>query len=133
MSHPSKVKGTAWESAIVGYLRRVTGIEHIERRALRGTKDCGDVSGIPGVVIEAKNERAMSLAGWLEEALVEQVNAGARYGVVWHKRRGATSPGAAYVTMTGAQFVLLLVEAGYLRPDLPTVEMLTGVPEGWAA
>lgn len=91
------------------------GVPHAERRALNSTKDRGDVAGIPGVVIEAKNEAKTKLGEWLNEAEVERSNAGAVVGVVWHKRRGIASPLGGYVTMTGAQFVRLLREAGYIE------------------
>lgn len=107
-------KGTRWETAIVDYLR-AHGAPHAERRATAGAKDRGDVAGIPGLVIEAKSHTAMNLAGWLDEAEAERANDGAGLAVVWHKRRGKTSAGDGYVTMTGATFVQLLIEAGYIR------------------
>ena len=110
----SRQKGTAWEVRIVEYLR-THGAPHAERRALNGAKDRGDVAGIPGVVIEAKNEKTMSLAGWVDEAEAEAVNARAELAVVWHHRRGKASPGQAYVTMTGETFAHLLAMAGYTK------------------
>ena len=60
----SKAKGTAWESAIAAYLQGA-GWVHAERRTLSGANDRGDVAGLPGVVIEAKNAPKLSwLAGW---------------------------------------------------------------------
>ena len=112
----SKSKGTRWESAIVEYLR-ASGVPHAERRALNGTKDRGDVAGIPGVVIEAKNAATVSLGAWLDEAEAERVNDGAAVAVVWHHRRGKRSPASGYVTMSGATLVELLVAAGYIRRD----------------
>jgi len=47
----ARAKGTAWETAIVGYLRG-RGAPHAERRALNGSNDRGDIAGIPGLVIE---------------------------------------------------------------------------------
>lgn len=108
----SKRKGTAWESAIVRYLIE-RGRPAVERRALSGTADRGDIAGIVGVVIEAKSCKAMQLAAWLDEALVEQANDGADYAAVWHHRRGKGSPGDGYVTMTGEQWLRLLTAAGY--------------------
>ncbi len=108
----SRAKGTAWESAIVTYLRD-QGWPHAERRALQGSRDRGDIAGLPGVVVEAKNCRALDLAGWLDEATTEQANAGANVGAVWVKRRGRTNPDAGYVVMAGATFTALLREAGY--------------------
>jgi hypothetical protein len=109
----SRRKGTAWESAIVDYLT-ANGATQTERRALCGTADRGDIAGIPGLVIEAKNEKRVDLAGYVTEAECERVNDGARIGLAWVKRRGKTSPGDAYVVMTGANLVRLLVDAGYI-------------------
>lgn len=50
----SRAKGTSWETSIVRYLRD-QGWPHAERRALRGSNDCGDVAGVPLVCIEAKS------------------------------------------------------------------------------
>lgn len=108
----SKAKGTHWESAIVSYLRD-RGWVHAERRTLNGTRDRGDVAGLPGVVIEAKNAAKVELAGWTDEALREAGNAGADLGVVWFKRRGKTSAGDGFVLMTGETFAGLLKSAGW--------------------
>lgn len=107
-------RGTAYESKLVRYL--AAWWPHVERRARNGSKDRGDIAGIVGVVVEAKNCRAMDLAGWVDEAEAERVNDGAAVAVTWHKRRGKGSPGEDYVTMTGHQFVALLIEAGYGPP-----------------
>ena len=103
----SKRVGTAAESLVVDFLQR-HGFRYAERRALRGVNDCGDVTGLPGVVIEVKAHRELKLAEWMDETEVERANAGAELAVCWHKRRGKGSPGEWYVTMTGAQFLDLL-------------------------
>lgn len=110
----SKKKGTAAESAIVTYLRSI-GFIHAERRALNGNLDRGDITGIPGVVIEAKNCARQELAAWVAEAEAERANDRADVAAVWHKRRGKGSPADWFVTMTGAQFAALLLE----REGLP--------------
>ena len=110
----ARKKGTNWESAIVTYLRE-NGAPHAERRATAGARDRGDIAGVPGVVIEAKSHTGLNLAGWLDEAEKERVNDNAALAVVWHKRRGKASAGDGYVTMSGATFVQLLIEAGYIR------------------
>lgn len=112
MSNPSKRKGTSWESTIVDYLK-TRGWLHAERRALAGNQDRGDIAGIPGVVIEAKNANRTELGSWLDEAKTETRNDHADLGVVWFKRRGRTSAGDGYVLMDGATFVWLLNSAGY--------------------
>lgn len=111
----SKSKGTAFESAIVRYLLE-EGFAQVERRALSGTADRGDIAGIPGWVLEAKNCKRVELAGWLDEAALEQANDGAEFSAVWHHRVGRAHPSAGYVTMTGAMFVRLLRAAGYGDP-----------------
>jgi len=108
----SRAAGTRWETAIVGWLR-VNGRPHVERRAMNGNHDRGDITGIPGLVIEAKNARRVELAQWVDEALAERVNADADLAVVWVKRRGKTSPGDAFVVMDGDTFMRLLTQAGY--------------------
>lgn len=114
----SKQKGTAWESAIVRLLAD-EGFTQVERRALAGTSDRGDIAGLPGWVIEAKNCKRMDLAGWVDEAALEQANDGAEFSAVWHHRVGKAKPEAGYVTMTGATFVRLLQAAGYGNPSSP--------------
>jgi hypothetical protein len=107
-------KGPHWEARIVAYLRD-HGVPHAERRVMGGGSDRGDVAGIPGVVIEAKNVASLQLAAWVDEAEAERVNDRADVAVVWHHRRGKTSPADGYVTMTGAALVHLLTEAGYIK------------------
>lgn len=103
----SKAKGTAAETAVVTYLQK-WGYPDAERRALHGALDQGDVAGVSGVVVEVKNCKAMALAEWVDEAGDEASNADAPIGVVWHKRRGFTSPSFWYVTMEGHTFIKLL-------------------------
>lgn len=109
----SKAKGTAAETAVVGYLRD-QGALHVERRALSGTQDRGDVAGIPGIVTEVKNVSRDGLPSWIDEAEVEKVNDGAVLAVVWHKRIRKGSPGEWFVTMKGSQWVEVLRLLGYL-------------------
>ena len=108
----AKKRGTAWETAIVNYLRD-KGFTYAERRALAGRHDQGDLTGIPGICVEAKSVSRLDLSGWLDEAETERDNARADVGLVWIKRRGHTSPGRAYVLMSGDDLVWLLKSAGY--------------------
>lgn len=115
MTRAGKQRGTRWETAIVDYLRTV-GAPHAERRAKNGAKDRGDLTGVPGLVVEAKSAARTELAAWVDEAEVERRNDNADIGLVWHKRRGKASPADGYVTMTGATAAKLLGLAGYLTP-----------------
>ncbi len=112
----SKRKGTGWETSVVQYLKE-NGVPHAERRALNGAKDRGDIAGIPGVVIECKNERTITLAQYADEVDAEATNDGAVVGVAWIKRRGKASPGDAYVLLDGATLVHLLTAAGYITEE----------------
>ncbi|MDX3637772.1 hypothetical protein PV728_47885 [Streptomyces europaeiscabiei] len=118
MTSKSKAKGSAWECAIVDYLRAV-GWPFAERRLAGSSKDRGDIAGVVGVVIEAKNAARTDLAGWIEEADLERSNDGAWLGIVWHKRRGKASAADGYVTMTGAQFTALLARALDIQTVIP--------------
>jgi len=127
-------KGPLAEALVVRCLQE-HGWPYAERRVMGGSRDRGDVAGIPGLVIEVKNRGALALAEWVDEAVSEatplrpvaligpdgkdtgrtrwdQVN---DLGVVWHKRRGKGDPLDWYVTMTGRDFLALL--AAYTRED----------------
>lgn len=101
-------RGTAWETAVVAYLNE-HGYPHAERRALRGTDDRGDIAGIPGVVLECKAVREISLAAIIDETAAEGRNAGARIAAAIVKRR-QKGVGDAYVVMTLDGFLELLGE-----------------------
>jgi hypothetical protein len=103
----SKAKGASWESRIVAALRDA-GFVHAERRTLNGSRDLGDITGIPGLVIEAKNCAKTELATWIDETERERDNAGAEFGVVWHHRRGRAAAEDGFVTMSGSTFLALL-------------------------
>jgi hypothetical protein len=92
MVNPSKDKGTKAETAVVRYLKSV-GYPNVERRALSGKYDRGDISGIPGVVISVKDVAARSLLPkFLEELRVMVATDNADFGVLWWKNRGKSSP-----------------------------------------
>lgn len=111
MANPSMAKGTRAENAVVEYLRG----QHwpfAERRAKSGNKDRGDIAGLGGpVVIEVKDCVKLDLAGWLGELAAEMRNDNARFGAVWHKKRGKGSPAEWYVTLPGHVFADMLKEA----------------------
>lgn len=113
----AKKAGSDWESKIVDALV-ARGWVHAERRRLAGAKDRGDIAGIPGIVIEAKNTASYNLAGAVKEAQAEARNDssgvfGVSHGVAWIKQHGKTSAEDGYVVMTGDTFMNLLKEAKY--------------------
>lgn len=79
-------KGSAFARDVCQYLAESLGLP-VERRVDGGTKDRGDVAGVPGWVLEAKACRQLDLAGWMEEALKEAANDGAPFYAVVAKRR----------------------------------------------
>lgn len=93
-----RAKGTSAETAVVRYLQD-NGFIHAERRALHGINDKGDITGIPGVVIEVKNHAKLTLAEWVKELQQEMVNANADFGFVVAKKKGTTNPAEWYAVM----------------------------------
>lgn len=112
MVNKPKQKGTAGESAVVSFLR-TQGFPHAERLALQGSADRGDITGIPGIVIEVKACQEYAFNAWLREARVERDNAGADFGLVVAKPRmvGTTRTGQWYALMYAFDF-LALAQAG---------------------
>lgn len=92
VNRPKQI-GTAAETAVVRYLRG-NGFPQVERRALTGAHDQGDVAGIPGVVIEVKGGTAaktasdLQVTAWLHETDVERTNAKADIGILVLARTG---------------------------------------------
>jgi hypothetical protein len=108
----SRAKGTAWAAAIVKYLID-QGWPHAETRDLHGNKDRGDIAGLIGVMIEAKNEKTITLAQYANEVETQTANDNASIGAAWIKRPRHTDPGKGYVLIDGATFTQLLKDAGY--------------------
>jgi hypothetical protein len=108
MANRSKMKGTAFESAVAGYLAEALGDDRIERRTLQGTSDRGDIAGVRfmgrRVVVECKAETRHRVPEWLREAEAERENDGAVFGVVVAKRVGVGDK------RTGEQLVLMTLE-----------------------
>ena len=111
----SKQKGTAFERLIADFLARELADDNIDRRAMQGLNDRGDISGIRvgpyRLVVECKNVRTMALSAWVKEAETEASNDAALAGVVVHKRRGYGQAGDQYVTMTARDLVAIIKAA----------------------
>ncbi|MFD5504629.1 hypothetical protein ACFWJS_33800 [Streptomyces sp. NPDC127061] len=86
MSNPSKAKGTAWESDIVGYLRDHHN-DRTHRNVQMGRLDIGDIDGYYLHALEAKAEKTITLSDYIAQANREAVNAGQPYGCAVVKRR----------------------------------------------
>lgn len=74
----SKARGTDTETKVVRFLREF-GFHEVERRALRGELDAGDIAGISGVCIEVKGDRSNKVAAWKVETVREAANAKADF------------------------------------------------------
>jgi hypothetical protein len=103
----AKRKGSAFERDVVHYLQE-HGFVDAERAYGAGRpEDIGDIVGVPGITVECKAVRQIDLAGFVDEAERERVNAKQPFGVAVVKRRGkATS--AAYVVVSLEAFAQLM-------------------------
>lgn len=114
----SKAKGTAAESAVVNALRRL-GWPHVERRALSGNVDKGDIAGIPGVCFEVKDAKTWQASGWLQETIEERGNANATHGILVIKLPGVGHANAEkwLTVMDDAHAFSLYNEANLHAPE----------------
>lgn len=96
MANPSKAKGTAAETRVVKYLRSF-GIQ-AERKALSGSKDCGDIQVVAfgyghDLVFEVKsgiqteNPSRGQIAEWMRQAVEEGKNSGCHAALVVARHR----------------------------------------------
>jgi hypothetical protein len=107
----SRIKGKVYENAVVQWLRS-RGRPHVERRIAGMANDRGDLTGWPGVVVDAKNHKTLCLPAWLDQLEAEIVNSGADTGALIVKRRGTTDIGRHYAVMTVDRWEALMREAG---------------------
>ena len=101
----ARSKGTSWESAICDFLR--PAFPHVKRT---GSADFGggDIDLAPNVVIECKNVAKIELAAIVAQTEAAALRNHADIAAAWIKKRGKSSPGDAYVVMSGAQFLWIL-------------------------
>ena len=111
----SKQKGTLAETAVAQYLKQFWS--NVERRALAGVNDKGDISGVYDFVIEVKNQKSYKLPEWMIETEQERVNAGVPYGLLLVKpnKVGVTNVNKWWGIMPFEQIVGLLIELEKLR------------------
>lgn len=113
MTTPSKAKGDRHERNIAEYLVQRGWKRAVRRGGAGATNDRGDIDGVYGVVIEAKDEKRHDFSGYLRELADEVRNAKASTGVAIVKKRGTSNVGEYYALMTVDMWVDLLKEAGY--------------------
>ena len=102
MANPSKARGTSWETNVVRYLQAELEDERIERRALHGAADRGDVYGIRAHgyegIAECKDYSRYTdydLEQWMAQTLAERENAGADFALLVVHRRGKSAKAGA--------------------------------------
>lgn len=115
-------KGTRWNRTIAVYLASC-GWPYAEPRAKNGAKDRGDVTGVAGVMIEAKNAARPRLGQWMAEVRAQTANADALVGVCWMKRAGSSHAADGVVVATMAT-VATLGYVGGLAGDLRLAQVL---------
>ena len=108
MTSAQKRKGYAAERAVADYLIAL-GID-CERIPAGATADRGDlwVPRIEFPSIDVKDHATTRLGEWVDRAAEQAHNAGRHAGVVWHKRRGFSSPSKWFVTTSGEMFLQLM-------------------------
>jgi Holliday junction resolvase len=115
----AKQKGTSAETAVVNYLNE-NGF-NVERRALQGSKDRGDINGVPNTVIEVKAGKNYRIPEWLKETEQERLNDEAALGVLVVKPvgKGVGSVEDWWAIVPLSTIVTLIKETGHaerLRP-----------------
>ena len=76
MPNVPRQKGTKAETQLVQWFHNI-GQPQVERHALHGNHDLGDLTGIPGLVVSVKfvgKGKPMNLSGWLRDLAVMQDN-----------------------------------------------------------
>lgn len=107
MTSPQKRKGNSAELAVAKWLRE-WGWVNAERSRAGWQDDRGDIDGLPGVVVEVKNQKTIDISGYLSELEVEMENADAWTGVCIVKRRGSLDVDDWYAIMPAHVWAELL-------------------------
>ena len=106
MTSAAKRKGTAYESAIVGFLRDNHN-PGAHRNVQTGARDIGDIDGYYLHALEAKAERTITLAEYVRQANRERIHAQKPFACVWVKARGK-GVAASYVVRDAGTDVRLM-------------------------
>ena len=92
MVNKPKNKGTAFETAVVKYLRWALDDQRIDRMALHGSQDVGDIAHVYfdsyPVVIECKNTITPNYKKYWQQTLTEMHNADTCFAVLVRHRPG---------------------------------------------
>lgn len=124
MTNKPKAKGTAYETALVKYLRTRLLDDRIERRALHGNQDLGDIFGIRAHgyegIAEAKAHAKVTPAliwEWRGQTLSERDNADADFGLLVIKNPNKPiAQSTVHVTIRDLSRICPLIQLG-MRDD----------------
>lgn len=110
----NKAKGARAERDHCDWLRR-NGFPHAEPRRLAGAHDRGDVTGIPGAVVEVKSGARVDLPGWLRELETEIRNVpSAQIGWLAVRLKGRPNPDDWAIVVPPWVLLTLLEQAGWI-------------------
>lgn len=102
--------GSLYERQVADYLTSEGAFGgHVERAPRWGRIDKGDLTGTGRFTAEVKNCKAIDLAGFMDEAEVENVNSGRDWPVVFIKRR-RRPVSDSYVVLPAWAFVEIVRE-----------------------
>lgn len=112
MSAKSRRKGARCENDVVNWLRE-QGFPHAERRIAGMDNDTGDITGIPGLVIEVKDRQKHDFPAYMRQLTEEMTAADVDTGLVIAKKKGTTNVGEWYAMMPVELAIELLRYYGY--------------------
>ncbi|MGW1675985.1 hypothetical protein [Saccharopolyspora sp. NPDC002376] len=110
-------RGLDAERAVARYLRTVgfPGAERAVRTGFnaggRTVADPGDITGIPGVVIQIKSVARENIAAWMEEVAEQSLNAESAIGILVQRRPGKADAGRWWAWVMVAELVDLTTGA----------------------
>lgn len=116
MVNRSKAKGTQFETLVTDFLR--LKFPHARRATLTGNIDRGDVTGVPGLTVQCKNQKSVSLGAWVDASKDQAANACADFAVVVHKRVGKANASEQFATMPLGDFARLYAAYVKMARDL---------------
>lgn len=133
MANRSKAKGTAFESAVVKYLRGELGDNRIERLALHGSKDMGDIGhlfahGSEGIIeCKAHKRPTRSLVSeWREQTIDERENSDSDFALLVIKNpQHPVSESLTHVTLRDLARIAMFVHVASAFCDLADDEWVT--------
>ena len=117
MASSQKRKGNRAELDVARWLQTM-GHPRAARIQAGTHDDCGDISGIPGVVIEVKDRQTHNWKQYFGQLATQIINADAFTGVLIVKRPGETDPGKWLAVMPGYEWINLINILKEARPDL---------------